>query len=105
MPQSPVGTDFDQPPNVLVHFPAQIALGYILPVDDFPDAVHLALAQFIHPGGQFRVQARLGQNFRGHQGADPVDAPQGNMRPLAVGYINAGDTNHSQSSSFPARAG
>ena len=105
MPQPPVGTDFDQPPNVLVHFPAQVALGYILPVDNLPDPVHLPLAQFIHPRGKFRVNARFAQDFRRHQRADPVDAPQRDMRPLAVGYINAGDTNHSQSSFFPAPAG
>src|SRR5918992_3533443 len=51
VPQPPVRTNFNKAANVLVDFPAQVALGDILPVNYFPDAVHLGFIQLIHPRG------------------------------------------------------
>jgi len=92
--QPTVGTDLNEAANVLVDLPAQVALGNVLPVNDFSDAVYLGLIQLIHPRGGHWVKVGFGQYFGSHDWPDAVDTAQGHMRPLPVGHVNASDSNH-----------
>jgi hypothetical protein len=94
--QAPVGPNLYEASDILIDFPAQIALGDVFPVDYFPNPVYLLLGQLVHAGRHYRVQVCLGQNFRSEYRADAVDTAQGHVGPLTVRHVYASDTNHYQ---------
>jgi hypothetical protein len=91
-----VGTDFDQSANILVDLSPQVPFRDVFPIHNFPNAVHLSLAQLVHPWRYFRVQIDFHQYFQSDNRANAVDAAQRCVRPLTVWHVNASDTNHYQ---------
>jgi hypothetical protein len=94
VPQAAVRTNFNQAADVLVDFPAEVAFGQIFAVYNFANPIHLNLVQFIHPWGHIRINSGLLQYFRGNYGTHPINAAEGDVRSLAVGYVNASYSNH-----------
>jgi hypothetical protein len=63
MAQPPIGANFNQAANVLIHFSPQITFSGVFPVHQLPDTVHLGVAELTHPGRNQRVNVGLRQYF------------------------------------------
>ena len=95
MSQAAVAANVNEPADVLVVLPAQVAFGDVVLVNDDADAVNLLFGEFVHARGHIHIQVGLAHDFDGFGGANPVDAAQCDVGALAVGYVNSGDANHS----------
>src|SRR5437879_4906334 len=80
MTQTAIAADLDQPLDVHVHLAAQIALDFMLAVDQLTKTVDLFLGQIFYP--DIRANARSLQDLTACCQADPIDIAQRNLHAL-----------------------
>src|ERR1035438_6811818 len=95
MPESAIGTDFDEALDVHRNILAQIAFHRALRLDHLADAVDLVFTQvgnFFH-----RIHVGRVQNARRARIADTVDVSERDIRVFVARKIDACDTSHDPS--------
>lgn len=82
MTKTTITPDVHESLDVHGHFPTQVSLDLLLPIDDFPDADHIGLLELIHTGVEINV--RLAENPLGGSSANTVDIGQSNFNSLVL---------------------
>src|SRR5579885_2659885 len=101
VPETPVGTDFNQPPDIHGDFFAQVAFHRAFFLQNVPDPVYFILRQI--PYFLIRTHARPGQKRIGTCPADAIYVGQPDLRPLLRRQVNSCNARHKNlsSSSLP----
>src|SRR5215471_6344236 len=100
MTQPSVAAEVHQPLNIHRHLAPQVALDYVVAIDDFANLQHFLIGQLRYPAG-FRDTNFL-HDFIGLFRPDAMDILQCNNNPFVGRYIDAGDAGHSHSLLLPA---
>src|SRR5215831_11435002 len=100
MTQPSVAAEVHQPLDIHRHLAPQVALDYVVAIDDFANLQHFLIGQLRYPAGL--RDADFLHDFIGLFRPDAMDILQCNNNPFVGRYIDAGDAGHSHSLLLPA---
>jgi hypothetical protein len=83
MPQSPVTSEIHEALDVHGDLGAQIALDFVVRVDDLPNVIHLCIRQIVGLG--VPTDAGLIENLPGRGAPNTINVRQGNLDALILG--------------------